>query len=163
MKKRKAGIKLSRGQGARKALYRTLIKALVEHGKITTTKPKASIIKKRIDRLVNLAKKGGLHNRRRVYAMLGNDRKTVDKIFGEIVAAFNKKTGGYVKLTNLPRRRGDNAEMSRVEWVEEIKTSTTGSAGRASSKGKKKTEDKKTKGIRGVAKRIGKKAISTDK
>lgn len=120
MKKRKFGRKLSRGSGARKALYRSLIKALVEHGSITTTKVKAKTIQRDVDKMINIAKNDSVAARRRVYARLGNDRKTTDNIFKLIAPKFLVKKGGYTRIVNLPRRRGDYAEMARFEWTERV-------------------------------------------
>jgi len=122
MKKRIFGRKLSRGSGARKALYRSLIKALVEHGSITTTKVKAKTIQRDVEKIVNIAKIDSVVARRRVYAKLGNDRRTTDNIFKLIAPKFSAKKGGYTRIINLPRRRGDFAEMARFEWTETVTT-----------------------------------------
>lgn len=137
MKKRKFGKKLSRGSGSRKALYRSLVKALVAHGSIKTTKPKAKYVQRKIERIINLAKKDTVAKRRQVYAYLGNDRETTDSIFKKIVPLFRDRKGGYTRIINLPRRVGDNAEMARIEWVKEVV-----SKGKGESKKKSKTENK---------------------
>lgn len=145
MNKRKFGRKLGRGQGARKALFRSITKALVEHGSITTTKAKAKAFQGEIDKLVGLAKEGSIVSRRRVYAKLGNDRKTTDKIFQVVAKAFKDRKGGYTRTINLPSRRGDNAQTVRLEWTEEI--------GISKSKGKSKKTDKSTTDKKPIAKR----------
>ncbi len=145
MNKRKFGRKLGRGQGARKALFRSITKALVEHGSITTTKAKAKAFQGEIDKLVGLAKEGSVVSRRRVYAKLGNDRKTTDKIFQVVAKAFEDRKGGYTRTVNLPLRRGDNAETVQLEWTEEI--------GISKSKGKSKKTDKNTPAKKPIAKR----------
>lgn len=142
MNKRRFGRKLGRGQGARKALFRSLTKALVEHGSITTTKAKAKAYQSEIDKLVKLAKKGNLDARRRVYAKLGNDRLTTDKIFSDVAKAFSSRNGGYTRTVNLPRRKGDNAEIVRLEWTEEVGERSKSSKGRISRKGEKESKKK---------------------
>ncbi len=140
MKKRVVGKKFSRGSGARRSLFRSLIRALVLHGAIVTTKAKAKVIQKQIDRIVNIAKKGTVAKRRQVYAILGNDRKTTDGLFKKIAPNFSDRVGGYTRIVNLPRRRGDAAEMARLEWVKEIVVKDT--VKKKSKKDKKPVEEK---------------------
>ena len=111
------GKKLSRGRKAREALFKSLVKALVEHGKITTTRAKAKSIVGQVDKLINLAKQEDLSTRRRVLAYLGNDRKTTDSIF-KIAPKFTGRKGGYIKMVNLLPRRGDMAQLVRIEWTD---------------------------------------------
>jgi large subunit ribosomal protein L17 len=120
MKKKVTGIKLSRGQGARKALFRSLIKALVLNGKIVTTKAKAKTISRLIDKLVNFSKTKSVSGKRRLYKLLGNDRNTSEKLAKEIAPLFSDRRGGYTRVINLPQRRGDSARMARLEWVKEV-------------------------------------------
>lgn len=138
MKKRIKGRKFSRGSGARRALFRALIRAQVAHGRIVTTKVKAKVVQKQIDKLVNLAKDGSVFKRRKVYAVLGNDRKTTDDLFLKIAPIFSDRVGGYTRIVNLPRRRGDAAEMARLEWVKEIGLKDEG-------KSRKSAKEKETK------------------
>ncbi len=147
MNKRKFGRKLGRGQGARKALFRSITKALVEHGSITTTKAKAKAFQGEIDKLVGLAKEGSIVSRRRVYAKLGNDRVTTDKIFQVVAKVFKDREGGYTRTINLPLRRGDNAETVRLEWTEEIGEGSAGRTGRASRTGRKGKEEPSKKPV----------------
>ena len=123
MKKRVKGRKLSRGQGARRALVRALTSSLVSEGKIITTYAKAKVISGYIDKLVNLAKRGSVGSNRRIYQLLGNDRKTLDGLKKTIVPLFSDRKGGYTRIVNLQNRRGDAAPMARIEWVKELKTS----------------------------------------
>lgn len=120
MKKKVLGQKLSRGQGARTALYRSLVRAFVKEGKMTTTKAKAQFLTERLSMLVNKAKNDSLATRRDLMSFLGNDKETVDMLVGKVAKTFEKRTGGFVRIINLPRRTGDNAEIARIEWVEEI-------------------------------------------
>ncbi len=144
MKKRVFKKKLSRGSGARKALFRALIRAQVANGKIVTTKTKAKIIQKKIEKLINIAKQGKVDKRRQVYSILGNDRTTTDLLFSEIVPAFNDRSGGYTRITNLPRRRGDSAEIVRIEWSKEIKVSEKDKSDKPKGEKTKKTVKKRS-------------------
>lgn len=136
MKKRVFGKKLSRERDSRRALYRSLTAALVEHGKIKTTKAKAKTIQPFIDRLVTFAREGSTASLRRVYARLGNDNKTAKKLFEEVAPVFSKRTSGFTRIINLGTRKGDRAQMARLEWVEIIPE-------KAVEKKEKKTKEKK--------------------
>jgi len=120
MKKRVYGRKLSRERDTRRALFRALIRALVKYDKITTTKAKAKAIQGDVDKLVNLAKNSSVQSQRRLFASLGNDKITTKALAGRIAPAFGERKGGYTRIINLPRRRGDAAEIVRMEWVKPI-------------------------------------------
>jgi large subunit ribosomal protein L17 len=159
MKKRVFGRQLSRERDTRRALFRSLIRALVSNGKIKTTKAKAKAIQGKIDTLVSLGKKKDISARRRVYAILGNDRKTTDFIFGKIASVFSDRKSGFTRIINLPRRLGDQAEMVRLEWSSEIEKSIKPEKGKTKAKvsEKDKTGDKVTK-----SKNKGKLAMITE-
>lgn len=140
MRKRFVGKKLSRSSGARRAVFRSLVRALVLSGKIETTKTKANILGKKIDKLINLSKKRTLEARRRLLADLGNDREITDLLFEKIAPNFRDQRGGYTRITNLPRRRGDAAAMARIEWVKEISGEKRDKPKAQEKKPKRKTE-----------------------
>jgi len=141
MKKRVFGRQLSRERDTRRALFRSLIRALVKHGKIRTTKAKAKAIQADIDKLINLGKKKTVFAERRVFAILGNDKETTKKLLREIVPGLSDRSGGYTRTIPLPTRRGDAAQMVRLEWVKEI-TQAQGKA-KTSKKKEKKSVKKK--------------------
>lgn len=146
MKKRVFGRQLSRERDTRRALFRSLIRALVKHGKIKTTKAKAKAIQADVDKLINLAKKETVFAKRRVFAVLGNDKETTKKILREITPSFSDRSGGYTKIIPLPARRGDAAEMVRFEWVKEIEVEKEKKRKKQKEKiAKKKTEAKTTR------------------
>lgn len=120
MRKMVFGRHLSRGRKGREALLRALIKALVIHGEITTTKAKAKAVQPDAEKIVTLAKDGSLAARRRVSAILGGDRKLIETVFGQIGKAFAGRAGGFTRIILLPRRRGDAAEMAKIGWSEQI-------------------------------------------
>lgn len=123
MKKRIFGRKLSRERDTRRSLFRGLIKALIVHGSIKTTSAKAKAVRPQIDRIITKGKRGGLNDKRLVYGFLGNDRETSDKLFSEVLPTFSGRKSGFTRLVNLPRRRGDAAEIVRLEWSEKMVTS----------------------------------------
>lgn len=116
MKKQVFGKKLSRGGGARRALFKSLIRALTLSGKIETTKGKAKAIVGEIDGLVVLAKK---EKTKAILAFFGNDR-VLTQNFIKTARSFKGTTGGYTKFVNLPPRKGDGAEIVRLEWTEKV-------------------------------------------
>ena len=138
MKKKIFGRKLSRERDSRRALYRALIRALVEHGKIKTTLAKAKSIQPDIDKLVNLGKEGSTSSLRRLYAYLGNDKKTARDFHKVVSPTFKKRTSGYTRIIKLGRRRGDASLVVSLEWVEKVI--------RPEEKKKEKKEDKVKKG-----------------
>lgn len=145
MKKRVFGRQLSRERDTRRALFRSLIRALVEHGKIKTTKAKAKAIQADIDKLINLAKKDSISAKRRVFAFLGNDKETTKKLLKEVVPSFSDRSGGYTRIVPLPARRGDAAQIVRLEWVKEIEVKKTKATKEKTTKTVKKKESKSTK------------------
>jgi large subunit ribosomal protein L17 len=115
------GRKFSRGKKGREALLRSLVRSIVTSNKIVTTHAKAKGIQAQLDKLVTLAKKGTLSARRQILAYVGNDKKTTDTLVNKIVPSFGDRTSGFTRITRLPVRLGDGAEMARLEWVEAIK------------------------------------------
>ncbi|KKR39404.1 MAG: 50S ribosomal protein L17 [Candidatus Woesebacteria bacterium GW2011_GWB1_40_101] len=120
MRKMVFGRKFSRGQKGRRALFRSLIRALVFYGKITTTKAKAKAIQGDVDKVISLAKEGSLSAQRRILSELANDRDSLEILFNKVAPAFKERTSGFTRIIMLPRRKGDNAEMVRIEWSQEI-------------------------------------------
>lgn len=147
MRKRVFGKKLSRSRKARNALLRSLLKALIVNGKITTTKAKVKFIQGQADKLITSAKKGSLSARRKALSFLGNDRKTTDFLFLKLAPLFKDRTSGFTRITLLPRRKGDNAEMAVIEWMEKYSEVVKKSETVSKTKIKKENTDKKNKKI----------------
>ena len=134
MKKHKKGLKLSRGQAARKALFRSLTRALVQHGSIETTEVKAKALEKMVAKMVKFAKDDSVNSRRLVYSTLGNDREVADEFFKLVKSNFKDKIAGYTRIVRLPIRRGDGTRLVRIDWVKN-----------QTSESKKKVNSKKAK------------------
>lgn len=117
MRHRKSGKKLNRRTSQRKALFRSLISSLFLKEEIKTTLSKAKAIKGLVDRLVSKAKKGSLHNQRLIHAFLQNKRAT-KKLVKDIAPRFEKRVSGFSRIIRLGSRRGDAAEMVKIELVE---------------------------------------------
>jgi large subunit ribosomal protein L17 len=113
------GRKLGRTATHRRALYRNLVIALITHGRIRTTTPKAKEARRLAERMVTFAKKGDLAARRHVASVL-NDKAAVQKLFDEIGPRYADRAGGYTRVLKFNKvRRGDAAEMSLLEFVKD--------------------------------------------
>ncbi len=117
MRHKVAGRSLSRDTGHRKALFRNLVTELLAYEKIKTTEAKAKEIRGIAEKMITLGKKGGLDARRRLLAFI-NDKKVVDKVFGDLAQRYAERPGGYTRITRLGRRLGDRASMVQLELVE---------------------------------------------
>lgn len=120
MNKKVFGRKLSRSRPSREALFVSLARAMVLNGKIVTTRAKAKAVQGNLEKLVTSAKKGDINSRRRAMSDLDNSRDVVSLLFQKVAPAFSSRTSGYTRLISLPRRKGDNAKMMRIEWTEKI-------------------------------------------
>ena len=112
------GRKFGRETDQRRALVRGLISSLIREQEITTTLARAKEIRREAEKLITRAKKGGLLNRRLIIARLGDLEAAtllVDKIAPQI-----KRDSGYLRITRAGFRRGDNAEMGTIAFVDEI-------------------------------------------
>lgn len=117
MRHRKKGKKLSRNIKQRQALFKGLIQSLIINEQIKTTEAKAKAIKGLMDNLITKAKKGSLSTRRQVMAFLPN-KKAVHKLFDVIAPRTKDRTSGFTRFIRLGRRRGDNALIAKVEFVD---------------------------------------------
>lgn len=118
MRHRVEGRKFGRETDSRRLMMRNLVKSIVEHGQITTTLAKAKEMRRFVERVVTYGKTGTVHSRRLAYSVLG-DRDLVKKLFDEIAPAFATRNGGYTRVLKAGFRRGDNAPMAVIQFVEE--------------------------------------------
>jgi large subunit ribosomal protein L17 len=109
--------KLSRKSGHRKALFRNMADALVKHEQIQTTLPKAKELRPYVEKLVTLAKRGGLSNRRLAAARM-NDDTQVKKLFDTLGARYANREGGYLRIIRAGIRAGDASQMAIIEFVD---------------------------------------------
>ena len=154
MRKKVFGRHFSRGRKAREALFRSLIKAVVVSGKITTTKAKAKAIQGQIDKMVSTAQENSLSARRRIAKDLGGERKLIEILFNQITPTFGERKSGFTRITLLPPRKGDNAQMARIEWVTpvtiqaKVQEKTKVKKIKAEKPAKKVTNEKKEKTVK---------------
>jgi large subunit ribosomal protein L17 len=116
MRHRKAGVKLKRDIGARRALLRGLVTNVIEEERITTTVPKARAARPLVERMITLAKEDNLHTRRQAAAFLLKP-SAVEKLFDKLGPRFNQREGGYTRIVKLGWRKGDGAETAKLELV----------------------------------------------
>jgi len=125
MRHRVAHRKLGRVTEHRISMLRNQATALLRHEHIETTVPKARELRPFVERLITVAKRGiaagdaekKLMNARRHVAQDLADVKVVDKLFGEVAPRFQARPGGYTRLLKVGPRRGDSADMARIELV----------------------------------------------
>jgi len=116
MPKPTKGPRLGGGPAHERLLLANLAAALFTHKRITTTETKAKRLRPLAERLITFAKRGDLHARRRVLAVIG-DKAVVHKLFTEIAPQVADREGGYTRITKIGNRKGDNAPMAVIELV----------------------------------------------
>ena len=117
MRHRVGGRKLQRTSSHRTALFRNMAAALIKHEQITTTLAKARELRPYTEKLVTLAKKGGLSNRRLAHARL-LDEKQLTKLFDVIAPRYAERAGGYLRIVKAGIRASDAADMAIIEFVD---------------------------------------------
>lgn len=109
--------KLSRKSGHRKALFRNMAAALIKHEQIQTTLPKAKELRPYVEKLVTLAKRGGLSNRRLAQARL-LDETQLKKLFDVLAERYADREGGYTRIVKAGYRDSDSAQLAIIEFVD---------------------------------------------
>ena len=135
MPKPTKGPRLGGGPAHERLMLANLAAALFTHKSIKTTETKAKRLRPVAERLITFAKRGDLHARRRVLAVI-SDKTVVHELFTEIAPLVAEREGGYTRITKLGFRKGDNASMVQIELVLEpvtpkVKSSKTSTASAA--------------------------------
>lgn len=117
MRHRMSGRKLGRTSSHRQAMFANMTQSLLRHEQIVTTLPKAKELKRVVDRIITLGKRGGLHQRRQAASFLG-DEALVRKLFGPLAERYRNRQGGYTRVLKAGFRYGDNAPLSVIELVD---------------------------------------------
>ena len=123
--------KLGRTSGHRKSMLRNLTTDVIVNGKIVTTEQRAKEVRRQVEKMITLGKKGDLTSRRRAAAYLmdvvadvkedGDDivvQTALQKLFDEVAPRFKDRNGGYTRIIKMQERRGDAAKMSVLELVD---------------------------------------------
>ena len=118
MRHKIAGRKLNRTSSHRQAMFRNMAVSVLTHEQIQTTLPKAKEVRRYVDKMITLGKKGGLHARRQALAHLVGDKEVVNKLFEELAERYKDRNGGYTRVLKAGYRYGDDAPMAVLELVD---------------------------------------------
>ena len=117
MRHRQSGRKLNRTSSHRKSLFKNMAQALLKHEQIITTLPKAKELKRFVEKLITLGKKGNLHSRRLAFNQI-RDKDMVSKLFDSLAKRYSDRKGGYTRVLKAGFRYGDSAPMAVIELVD---------------------------------------------
>ncbi|RED16458.1 50S ribosomal protein L17 [Parasphingopyxis lamellibrachiae] len=117
MRHRKAHRKLNKTSSHRKAMFRNMAAGLIKHEQILTTLPKAKELRPYIEKLITLAKKGGLSNRRLAMSRL-MDETQLKKLFDVLGERYSDRNGGYCRVIKAGYRASDASPMAVIELVD---------------------------------------------
>jgi len=117
MRHAKSGRKFNRTASHRKAMFSNMASAVIKHEQIKTTLPKAKDLRRVVDRLITLGKRGDLHARRQALAALKNPDMAA-KLFDELAERYKDRPGGYTRVLKAGFRYGDMAPMAFIELVD---------------------------------------------
>ena len=109
--------KLNRTSEHRKALIKNMLNSLIKYEQITTTLPKAKVLKPQADKIITLGKKNNLINTKSLISKLQNIN-TVNKVKKNLAKRYQKRNGGYTRIVKAGFRYGDNAPMAVIEFVD---------------------------------------------
>lgn len=109
--------KLNRTHEHRKAMFANMASSLIEHEQIKTTVPKAKELKRMIDKVITLGKRGDLHARRQALAILKQEA-AVKKLFDTVGPRYKERSGGYSRVLKAGFRYGDMAPMAIIELID---------------------------------------------
>ena len=109
--------KLNRTSEHRKALIKNMLSSLIKYEQITTTLPKAKVLKPQADKIITLGKKENLQNTKKLITKLQN-AKLASKVIKTLSKRYEKRKGGYTRIIKSGFRYGDNAPMAVIEFVD---------------------------------------------
>ena len=112
-----ANKKLNRTSEHRKALIKNMLNSLVKYEQITTTLPKAKVLKPQADKIITLGKKNSLTSTKNLISQL-QDKKSANKVTSTLSKRYEKRSGGYTRIIKAGYRYGDNAPMAIIEFVD---------------------------------------------
>ena len=109
--------KLNKTSPHRKAMFMNMSNALIKHEQITTTLAKAKELRRFVEKIITLGKKGDLLSRRKAVSIL-QDQKMSKKVFDVLAERYKARLGGYTRIIKLGNRYGDNASIAVIEFVD---------------------------------------------
>ena len=135
--------KLNRTSEHRKALIKNMLNSLIKYEQITTTLPKAKVLKPQVDKMITLGKKNNLQNTKILISKL-QDTKSANKVRKTLSKRYEKRNGGYTRIIKAGFRYGDNAPMAVIEFVDrDVEAKKVDKKNKATKKDVKKEEIKK--------------------
>ncbi len=111
------GRKLNRTHEHRKAMFANMVASLIEHEQIVTTLPKAKDLRPIVEKMITLGKRGDLHARRQAISQV-RDETVIKKLFDTLAPRYADRNGGYTRVLKAGFRRGDNAPLAVIEFVD---------------------------------------------
>lgn len=135
------GRKFGRERDQREALIKGLAESLIIHESIETTLEKAKDLRPYVEKLVTKARKGGLHNRRQIISSL-QTLEAAHKLVDDIAPKM-QRTSGYLRIEKTTARRGDNAQLARISFVDDLKASPVAKSAKKEETSTAKTSAKK--------------------
>ena len=109
--------KLNKTSSHRKAMFMNMSNSLIKHEQITTTLAKAKELRRFVEKIITLGKKGDLLSRRKTISIL-QDQKMSRKVFKVLAERYKKRNGGYTRIIKLGNRFGDNAPTAVIEFID---------------------------------------------
>ena len=109
--------KLNRTSEHRKALIKNMLNSLIKYEQITTTLPKAKVLKPQADKIITLGKKNNLQNTKILASKL-QDMKSTNKVKKTLAKRYESRKGGYTRIIKAGYRYGDNAPLAIIEFVD---------------------------------------------
>lgn len=149
------GRKFHRERDERRALIKGLADSLVKYESIETTLPKAKEVVPYLEKLITKAKKGDLHNRRQVLSGL-QTVASAHKLVDEIAPKLKGRVSGHLRIEKTSLRRGDNAQMARVSFVDDLKSAPVAKPAAAKATSAEKPAAKKVAAKPAAAKKSAK-------
>ncbi|MAP17735.1 MAG: 50S ribosomal protein L17 [Aurantimonas sp.] len=117
MRHAKRGRKLNRTASHRKAMFANMVASLILHEQIVTTLPKAKELRPIVEKMITLGKRGDLHARRQAFSQV-RDPSVIGKLFDTLAPRYAERNGGYTRVLKAGFRRGDNAPLAVIEFVD---------------------------------------------
>ena len=109
--------KLNRTSEHRKALIKNMLNSLIKYEQITTTLPKAKVLKPQAEKIITLGKNDKLHNMKSLISKL-QDTKSANKVRKTLAKRYESRKGGYTRIIKAGYRYGDNAPLAVIEFVD---------------------------------------------
>ena len=109
--------KLNKTSEHRKALFKNMLNSLIKYEQITTTLPKAKVLKPQAEKIITLGKNDKLHNMKSLISKL-QDTKSANKVRKTLAKRYESRKGGYTRIIKAGYRYGDNAPLAVIEFVD---------------------------------------------